>query len=148
MEGRRYSLEGLVTASGLSEAALARSVGLSGNTLKAVRRRGFSEDQADRYAVRAGLHPSMVWSDWFDGAAVVCPECEARFVPRPNQRWCSRKCRNLASSREWKRRNAEKNRQARRAYYAENGDYERARQRRYERVASSRPQGSDAEVAA
>lgn len=142
----RFSLQALVDASGLTEAALARQVGLSGTTLKKVREVGLSESAADRSAVRVGFHPGEVWSEW--GTAVAsevelarlegrtvrrCVECSADFPAlRRDQRFCSKRCRGLHSSREWKRRHPEMNRASRRAYYAEHGDYERARQRRYQ----------------
>lgn len=140
----RYSLQELVEASRLSEAALVRKVRMSGTALKNARAHGLRVEAADTYAVRAGLHPAEVWADWgtsVDGPDVdtfrdlskttTCGECGVRFTPTPRQRWCSKRCRNLASSRAWKQRNPEANRQMRRAYYEAHGDYERARQRRY-----------------
>lgn len=118
----------------MSEAALARQVGLSGTSLTKARDWGLVEDAADRYACRLNLIPHMVWGDWQDDHKIPCPECGTRFVPVPNQRRCSRRCRTNASSREWKRRNAERNRTARRAYYELHGDYERSRQRRYDQT--------------
>lgn len=61
MTARRYDLASLLEATGLSEAALGRLVGLSGSTLKNARERGLTMEAADRYAVRAGLHPFEVW---------------------------------------------------------------------------------------
>lgn len=161
---RRYPLDALVAVSGLSEAALARLVRLSGTTLKNARENGLREDAADRYAVRAGFHPAEVWTDWSTVEIVAddavphehgtCGECGRGFIPRrADHRWCSKRCRNLASSRAWKQRNAEANRLARRAYYTEHGNYERARQRRYEAArksacASGSPQADGDVVAA
>lgn len=97
----RYPLAALVAASGLTESALARRVGLSGSTLKAARERGLVERAADRYAVRAGLHPAQVWDYWIDGAAVTCPECGRRFVPlRKSHRYCTRDCYQRCYKRE------------------------------------------------
>jgi hypothetical protein len=90
---KRYPLAGLVDAVGLSEAATARMVGLSGSTLKQAREHGFQEKAADRYAVRAGLVPWLIWSDWLDDCEIPCPECETRFVPsRKSHRFCTRGC--------------------------------------------------------
>jgi lambda repressor-like predicted transcriptional regulator len=103
MTGRYYPLEALVAASGLSEAALARRVGLSGTTLKNARVRGLREDAADRYAIRAGLVPWLVWSDWLEDTEVECADerCQARFVPsRVGHRFCSRRCQQRFNRRE------------------------------------------------
>lgn len=62
---RRYSLQALVDASGLSESTLGRRVRLSGSTLKQAREHGLTERAADRCAVRLDLHPFEVWPDWF-----------------------------------------------------------------------------------
>lgn len=61
-----YSLQALVEASGLSESALARRLGWSGQSLKKARANGLSEAQADRGACRLGLHPDQVWDHWFE----------------------------------------------------------------------------------
>jgi lambda repressor-like predicted transcriptional regulator len=91
---RRYSLSALVEASGLSEAALARRVGLSGTTLKKARLEGLREDAADRYACRAGLLPWLVWPHWIEEANVECLECSRGFVPtNARQVVCSQACR-------------------------------------------------------
>lgn len=92
---RYYPLCALVAASGLSEAALGRSVGLSGTTLKNARERGLREDAADRYACRAGLVPWLVWPDWLEDVEQECDarSCTRRFVPvRSNHRYCSHRC--------------------------------------------------------
>jgi hypothetical protein len=60
---RRYPLEALVEASGLTEAALGRAVGLSGSTLVKARRDGLVLDAAERYAHRAQLHVFEVWPE-------------------------------------------------------------------------------------
>jgi hypothetical protein len=100
---RRYPLEALVEASGLTEAALGRAVGLSGSTLGKARRHGLREDAADRYAVRAGLHPLEVWTDF---GQVPCAECDGLFAPtRKGHRFCSRLCADRLRSRERYRRN-------------------------------------------
>jgi lambda repressor-like predicted transcriptional regulator len=131
---RRWPLRPLLDATGLSETKLLRRLRWSGQTLKNARENGLTDVLADRVACRLGFVPWEVWPDWFEPAFRSCAECAASFVPSPHpqHRFCSRKCRNVASSREWKRRNPETNRANRRAYYAEHGDYERARQRRYE----------------
>jgi uncharacterized Zn finger protein (UPF0148 family) len=87
---RRYPLSSLVEASGLTEAAFGRSVGLSGSTLKKARTSGLTESAADRYATRAGLHPFEVWEDW---GLEPCPECGTPFAPlRKGHTYCTTRC--------------------------------------------------------
>lgn len=132
----RYPLADLVRASGLSEAALARKVRLAGSTLKLARERGLTEAAADRYAVRAGLHPLEVWPEMVDEAYRPCAAvgCERRFIPtRKGHVYCSRNCRDRVSERLRYHRDpahAARKRAARRRYYQEVGQYERARERR------------------
>lgn len=154
---RRYPLSALVEASGLSETALARQVGLSGSTLKQARSRGLVEAAADRYAVRIGFHPTMVWSDW---GQIPCgnERCEQSFVPtRRRHFYCSTSCQRRVADRRSKakvrqdpdRREAERrklnayradprvreigNRMRRLRYYA-NRERELERQRIYDRT--------------
>lgn len=99
---RYYPLDALVAASGLSEAALARSVGLSGTTLKNARERGLREDAADRYAVRAGFAALEVWPDF---GQAECPECSRLFVQtRKGHRYCSTRCYQNEYQRQWRAR--------------------------------------------
>ena len=64
----RWPLTALLAASGLSRNGLGRQLRLAGHTLRAASRRGLSDVQADRWAVRLGLHPVEVWgSSWYDG---------------------------------------------------------------------------------
>lgn len=104
---RRYSLQPLVDASGLSEHALGLAVGLSGSSLVTARRLGFSEAAADKYACRLGLVPWLVWSDWLEDLEVECAErsCSVRFVPsRKGHRFHTRKCYYREKNREAQRR--------------------------------------------
>lgn len=47
---------------------LARRLGVPKQNLKRLRQPGamMRESTADTYAIRAGYHPIMIWSDWFD----------------------------------------------------------------------------------
>lgn len=137
---KRYSLDLLVEASGLTEAALGRRVGLSGSSLTKARKMGLIESAADRYACRCGLLPWLVWSDWLEDAQVECAErsCTVRFVPtRKGHLFCSKRCCVRKQMQEFRARRAEDEaylamrRAEARAYYEECGDYVRARQRRY-----------------
>lgn len=132
--GPRYPLQALVEASGLSEAALAREIGLSGSTLVQARKVGFVESAADRYACRVGLVPWLVWSDWLDDVGVPCPECGERFVPsRKGHVYCDRKCAARAGQRRRYQTSPERAAKAReqaRRYYEECADYKKAQMRR------------------
>lgn len=138
---RRYPLQALVSASGLSEAALGRKIGLTGTPLIKARELGLVEARADRAAVLCGLTPWLVWPEWLEDAEVECAErsCTNRFVPsRKGHRFCSKRCCNREVQRERFRllyatdpAFAERERQRRLQGYAECADYERARQRRY-----------------
>jgi hypothetical protein len=132
----RYPLEDLVAASGLTEHGLAKRVGLKGTSLRRAREMGLTADAADRYAVRAGLHPLTVWPSMVEEAKVECAaeDCPARFVPsRQGHRYCTPTCRERVGERRRYQSNPERaarKREARRRYYEEAGDYERAQRRR------------------
>lgn len=125
----RYPLGALVAVSGLTEAALARKVGLSGTTLKAARHRGLTEEAADRYATRAGFHPVAVWPNH---GHVKCEldACPAMFLPtRDGHRFHTQLCARKA----WQRRpeNKPKVRAAKRRWRESAGDYPKAYDRTY-----------------
>ena len=142
----RYPLQPLLDAAGITMSRLRDVVAIGGSTYANARRIGLTAEQADRYAVKLGLHPYEVWPEMADDAAkaasVTCPECERGFFPvRSSQVYCSKRCRQRLLQREWKRNRyqsdpqfAAAQRAARRAYYAECGEYERARQRRYDKA--------------
>jgi len=99
---RRYPFAALMDATGLTEAALGRRVGLSGTSLVKARELGLVEQAADRCAVRCGLVPWVVWPDWFADFEVECADrsCEATFVPtRQNHIYCTQKCARRAWAR-------------------------------------------------
>jgi lambda repressor-like predicted transcriptional regulator len=135
--GQRYPLEALTDASGLSEAALVRQVGMSGSTLKRVRVEGLSEAQADRYACRLGLVPWMVWPNWLADAQVPCKECGELFVPkRKGHVYCTIKCCRRVHDREHKRK--------RRLRDPEWAERDRERSRRYRESAAKAIRVKDA----
>jgi hypothetical protein len=46
---------------------LAGHIGVSQSYIRQLRRKGLSEAQADRFAIRAGTHPQVVWGrGWSD----------------------------------------------------------------------------------
>lgn len=90
------------------------------------RKVGVTAEQADVLAVRARRHPLEVWPELADIDTRPCEArgCTERFLPlhRPDQRWCSTRCRK----REWARAKyatvaefAEAERRRVNAYYAE-----------------------------
>lgn len=134
---RRYPLEPLMRAAGISTMVQLRaSFPMNGATYRQVLDEGLSEVQADRWAVRLGLLPCNVWPEWLEAAAVDCAaeDCAVRFVPsRPGHRFCSKRCRERVGQRQ--RYQSDEVTRARRLeqsarYYAEAGDYVRARMRR------------------
>lgn len=96
---RRYPLDALLAATGLTEAALSRLVGLSGTTLVRAREHGLTADAADRYAVRAGFAPVNVWLDY---GLVECarPGCSTLFAPNDKRHRC---CKRACSKAMWAR---------------------------------------------
>lgn len=124
---RRYPLAALVEASRVSESALARMVGLSGSTLKRAREMGLTESAADRYALRAGLHPHLIWPEMAahqlaDLPVCASTDCDETFVPRDaksQQVYCSARCRNREKIRRYRAtpKGAAKARRYRRTYY-------------------------------
>jgi hypothetical protein len=142
----RYPLEPLAAATGREVHDLLVRLGVTGSTMQDYKSRGISAVVADRMAVRCGLHPHSVWPEMRDDAIadllVTCEaaDCDQTFIRsilgRP-RRFCGGACnrRHLLHSDPAK---AELNRVLRRRYYAENGDYERARQRRADQAAADR----------
>ena len=49
----------------LGDRDVARALKISGRYLDRARSEGLSVEQADRYAIRLGLHPSCLWPSWF-----------------------------------------------------------------------------------
>lgn len=143
---RYYPFAALAEALDLPEHQAAVALRLSGTTEKRYRDQGVTWPVADRLAVRAGFHPAQIWPEWIDHAIEdlddepvlkVCDECGSNFDPyREQQRFCRRSCyrrhhaRNTARRRRQRPDIAEQNRDARRRYYAENAEYEKARERR------------------
>lgn len=61
---RPYPFAELEAAAGGSASCLCRLLRISWATLGRLRSAGLSEEQADRFAVRLGLHPAEVWPGW------------------------------------------------------------------------------------
>jgi len=67
--GTRWPLQPLLDACQLSHRDLAGHVGAGRHTVAVAATRGLSDDQADRWAIRLGFHPLIVWGwSWIDAA--------------------------------------------------------------------------------
>jgi hypothetical protein len=70
VEERGWPLRPLLDASGLTATALGRRLGVGGATVTRAAQHGLTDQQADEWAIRLGLHPLMVWGwAWIDPAA-------------------------------------------------------------------------------
>lgn len=55
---------------------VARQLHIGTQQIYRYRRTGMTTELADRLAIAAGLHPSVVWDTWFiDAASEACPLC-------------------------------------------------------------------------
>ena len=140
---RRYPLEPFFALTRWSLSDVQDLAGCNASEWRIRKAEGVTEFVADRIACAAGFHPHEVWPEMLDHAINDlpdrdCDECGQSFIPaRPSiQRFCSRRCYRRFHARASTRRiratpeGAAKNRERRRRYYAENADYERARERR------------------
>ena len=121
---------------------LARRLEVAARQVYRWREIGLSRDQAEAMAERAGWMGFEVWPSILDDAVAELErecagdDCAVRFVPgRGGQRYCSRRCMMRAANARYVERHREtvlaRARVNAARYYAENGDYVRARQRRY-----------------
>ena len=80
---------------------LFRALKISKQTLASYHANGISTLQADRLAVRVGLHPSEVWPTWYDDAENEdrCPWCGVWSFDR---RYCDEVERRM-HEKEWRR---------------------------------------------
>lgn len=60
-----FPLEPLTAATGLTPRKLMARLGWSGSRLSRHRSSGLTETEADRTAIRLGLHPSELWPEWW-----------------------------------------------------------------------------------
>lgn len=64
--GVRFDFAPLEEAARAVSPSTQRALGISGASVRKYRQRELSYVQADRLAGRLGLHPSAIWSDWFE----------------------------------------------------------------------------------
>lgn len=138
---RYYPIEPLLAATGLTLNGFIRlhMPSVNGTYYRRARDLGLTADQADRWACAAGLHPFEVWPEMIDDQIedqyreCDADDCSTRFVGDGRRRFCSGTCRRRMKARRYRatEAGAEVNRRIRRAYYAENREYENARWRRW-----------------
>lgn len=63
---RRYSYAALEKFLARTKTDMAIAIGVSDWTLRQWKIEDVPEYAADSLAVRLGLHPSLIWTDWFD----------------------------------------------------------------------------------
>lgn len=56
---------------------VALCLGVSGESVRSAAEFGLTDEQADRWAIRCGLHPAYVWPGWIDAGLTVR---DAQFV--------------------------------------------------------------------
>lgn len=72
VEPVRWPLQPLLDACGYGRRHLAHHVGVSSAHILRAGRRGLTDTEADEWAIRAGLHPALVWGEaWFAAAVDV-----------------------------------------------------------------------------
>lgn len=68
--GRRFPFGALADAAGdMTTTEMARRAGVSRRGMQRYVTAGVPEHCADAIAVRLGLHPGEVWSEWFEAAS-------------------------------------------------------------------------------
>lgn len=130
---RRYDVQALIDAGGLSSNATMRAVKAGGGRWTMALQQGISEATADRWATRLGFVPYEIWPEMVDhlvedeGAWVTCAadDCPQAFDPQASskkkRRFCSRTCQTRVNKRRQRTNPAqrERDREARRRYQAE-----------------------------
>lgn len=63
---RPWPLDALLRAAGIKTTTeLAKRLRVSGTTIKDAAARQLTDERADSWAIRLGLHPAEVWPDWW-----------------------------------------------------------------------------------
>jgi hypothetical protein len=142
----RYPFASLLRLLHCDESTVKSRLGLDHRQVARYLREGLTERRACELAAIAGVHEYDAWHEMTDhriaASSKQCADCPAWFVPshmRPDQRFCSDRCRQRQWLRNYRRTPEGKAKHAEydRRYYAECGDYVRARERRkYRRSAA------------
>lgn len=132
VERRTYPIEPLLEATGMTMSQLAQALGIGGPEYRRYRQDGMSRDVAERKALKAGFHPYEVWPEMVEDDLPMCDaeDCDQRYVPRPNQRFCSTRCARRVKQRRYRASHPEqqeKDRERARRYHAETPQYQRLR---------------------
>lgn len=76
MNPRRYPLQPLEARLHQTDHNLARTLNINHHTLQHLRTHGLTWQQADRYAIRAGYHPTELWPTYTqDAEQPPTPNC-------------------------------------------------------------------------
>lgn len=151
----RYDPAELAASMKIPVGTALRQLGVSAKDVRDFRSRGMTARVAERLADKAGFNPYEVWPTWNADIAIaplVCKFCGKEFFPaqrQPSQVYCSAQCRskNRDRSKDAERERARyqeneakraRKKETNAAYYAENGDYVRARQRKADRARRAR----------
>lgn len=109
----RFPFEPLVEKMEQNKHLVCELLQISGGTYDSLMRNGLDEVQAERYAVRGGMHPFEVWPETRDvsiEAALEGDVCAGRGCSEPlpatatvRRRFCSKLCADRDTKRRWAR---------------------------------------------
>lgn len=133
-----YRFSSLAEAMGESETHTFRRLRVNGARRQIILEDGIDIDQAERWALKLGMHPFEVWPEMVNEALLAgtkaCAACGGPFVPsRPSHVYCCHNCRVRVGMRR-RRLDPEiraRELQARRRYAAESRHAKRLKDRLY-----------------
>lgn len=151
MSSRRYPLEPLLQAMGMTLSQAAGPLNLNGRYYKKYREEGVTRETAERMAHKAGFHPYEI-VEWDmarhdieqDEMECSADDCTATFLPKPNQRFCSYRCARRMRQRRYRAAHPEqqeKDRVRARRYHVETPKYQRLRRTRRRDLQEQEVQG-------
>lgn len=132
-ERKRYPIQALADAMGMTPDAACRALKVSGSTMVKYRAEGVTELVADRLATRAGHATYVVWPEMLD-IAIEDAEQERRVRDAESKRRlyqedAERREAKRAANRAYKAATREAQRKAARRYYEQNRDAALAQKR-------------------
>lgn len=87
IDPHRYPIDGLVARFETSS-EFADAIGANRRHVADALDHGVRWQTADRWACRLGVHPSEIWSDWFDNVDLAVPVPDSLFARRKRSaRW-------------------------------------------------------------